>query len=198
MCTWKRSNAYLSCSIADPNVECSAYSYPPVSSRISSFPPIWQIASILPSDTNAQSKWAGIQPNVPNIPTKVYTTFFGSTFRLIRLPILRVLLRAILQTLHLRTLQRILIAGGHITNVPPPSYRAFLVILPVFPRYVMCYFFSPRPINGPHQPLTMGYGFDDGPNCSHNAFYDFLMSQNQKASTFPCDLEIILWIQPIL
>lgn len=56
----------------------------------------------------------------------------------------------------------------------------------------MCYFFSPRPINGPHQPLTMGYGFDDGPNCSHNAFYDFLMSQNQKASTFPCDLEIIL------
>jgi len=36
------------------------------------------------------------------------------------------------------------------------------------------------------QPLTLGYGFDDGPNCSHNAFYDFLTSQNQKASTFTC------------
>ena len=24
------------------------------------------------------------------------------------------------------------------------------------------------------EPNTMGYGFDDGPNCSHNAFYDFL------------------------
>ncbi|KAF8546037.1 hypothetical protein OG21DRAFT_1264723, partial [Imleria badia] len=24
------------------------------------------------------------------------------------------------------------------------------------------------------EPDTLGYGFDDGPNCSHNAFYDFL------------------------
>ncbi|KAJ3745520.1 carbohydrate esterase family 4 protein, partial [Lentinula detonsa] len=32
------------------------------------------------------------------------------------------------------------------------------------------------------EPSTLGYGFDDGPNCSHNAFYDFLQSQNQKAS----------------
>jgi hypothetical protein len=30
--------------------------------------------------------------------------------------------------------------------------------------------------------MTLGYGFDDGPNCSHNAFYDYLTSQNQKAS----------------
>ncbi|KAI0034824.1 hypothetical protein K488DRAFT_44649 [Vararia minispora EC-137] len=34
------------------------------------------------------------------------------------------------------------------------------------------------------EPLTAGYGFDDGPNCSHNAFYDFLTSQNQKATMF--------------
>lgn len=34
------------------------------------------------------------------------------------------------------------------------------------------------------QPNTLGYGFDDGPNCSHNAFYDYLTSQNQKASVF--------------
>lgn len=32
------------------------------------------------------------------------------------------------------------------------------------------------------EPLSLGYGFDDGPNCSHNAFYDYLSQQNQKAS----------------
>ena len=34
------------------------------------------------------------------------------------------------------------------------------------------------------EPLSLGYGFDDGPNCSHNAFYDYLTQQNQKASGF--------------
>lgn len=32
------------------------------------------------------------------------------------------------------------------------------------------------------QPDTLGYGFDDGPNCSHNAFYDYMQQNNQKAS----------------
>jgi len=32
--------------------------------------------------------------------------------------------------------------------------------------------------------MTLGYGFDDGPNCSHNAFYDYLSGQKQKASKF--------------
>jgi hypothetical protein len=32
------------------------------------------------------------------------------------------------------------------------------------------------------EPRALGYGFDDGPNCSHNAFYDFLSQQQQKAS----------------
>lgn len=32
------------------------------------------------------------------------------------------------------------------------------------------------------QANTLGYGFDDGPNCGHNVFYDFLTAQNQKAS----------------
>ncbi|KAJ6612418.1 hypothetical protein B0H10DRAFT_2436979 [Mycena sp. CBHHK59/15] len=32
------------------------------------------------------------------------------------------------------------------------------------------------------EPRTLGYGFDDGPNCSHNAFYDYLTQQGQKAT----------------
>jgi hypothetical protein len=32
------------------------------------------------------------------------------------------------------------------------------------------------------EPLSLGYAFDDGPNCSHNAFYDYLSQQKQIAS----------------
>jgi peptidoglycan/xylan/chitin deacetylase (PgdA/CDA1 family) len=39
----------------------------------------------------------------------------------------------------------------------------------------------------------MGYGFDDGPNCSHNAFYDFLASQNQKATMFYIGSNVMDW-----
>ncbi|KJA15621.1 carbohydrate esterase family 4 protein [Hypholoma sublateritium FD-334 SS-4] len=34
------------------------------------------------------------------------------------------------------------------------------------------------------EPNTLGYGFDDGPNCGHNVFYDFLTAQNQKATMY--------------
>ena len=32
------------------------------------------------------------------------------------------------------------------------------------------------------EPNTWGFGFDDGPNCSHNALYDLLLENNQKAT----------------
>ncbi|KIM66438.1 carbohydrate esterase family 4 protein [Scleroderma citrinum Foug A] len=34
------------------------------------------------------------------------------------------------------------------------------------------------------EPGTLGYGFDDGPNCGHNGFYDFLQSKNQTATMY--------------
>ncbi|KAG6328257.1 hypothetical protein ID866_10833 [Astraeus odoratus] len=43
------------------------------------------------------------------------------------------------------------------------------------------------------EPNTLGYGFDDGPNCSHNAFYDFLQQQNQKASMFYIGSNVLDW-----
>ena len=56
--------------------DCVPYYYPPVGDAIHSFPPIWQPASILPDDTNAQAKWEDIEPNVPtSIQPKV--VFFG-------------------------------------------------------------------------------------------------------------------------
>ena len=43
------------------------------------------------------------------------------------------------------------------------------------------------------EPKTMGYGFDDGPNCTHNEFYDYLSSQNQKATMFYIGSNVMDW-----
>jgi hypothetical protein len=43
------------------------------------------------------------------------------------------------------------------------------------------------------EPLSLGYGFDDGPNCSHNAFYDYLSQQNQKATMFYIGSNVMNW-----
>ncbi|KAI6144199.1 carbohydrate esterase family 4 protein [Pisolithus tinctorius] len=48
-------------------------------------------------------------------------------------------------------------------------------------------------IAGVPEPGTLGYGFDDGPNCSHNAFYDYLSQQNQKASMFYIGSNVMDW-----
>jgi hypothetical protein len=43
------------------------------------------------------------------------------------------------------------------------------------------------------EPDALGYGFDDGPNCSHNAFYDYLASVNQKATMFYIGSNVMDW-----
>jgi len=42
---------------------------------------------------------------------------------------------------------------------------------------------SPDIINIP-EPMSLGIGYDDGPNCSHNVFYDFLSDNKQKATMY--------------
>ncbi|KAI0268546.1 hypothetical protein BGY98DRAFT_1109211 [Russula aff. rugulosa BPL654] len=43
------------------------------------------------------------------------------------------------------------------------------------------------------EPRTMGYAFDDGPNCTHNAFYDYLSSEKQKATMFYIGSNVLDW-----
>ena len=43
------------------------------------------------------------------------------------------------------------------------------------------------------EPNTMGYAFDDGPNCTHNSFYNFLASQNQKATMMYIGSNVMDW-----
>ncbi|TFK62627.1 glycoside hydrolase/deacetylase [Pluteus cervinus] len=131
----------------DPNGECAPYYYPQVANQIASFPTIWQPATILPSDTNAQSKWASIQPSVPNIPVK------GSNGSSVD-------------------------ALGTYDHSDPDCWWSFQQCTHPKASGV------PPDVSMAPEPNTLGYGFDDGPNCSHNAFYDYLQSQNQKATLF--------------
>ncbi|KAF9256316.1 glycoside hydrolase/deacetylase [Marasmius fiardii PR-910] len=43
------------------------------------------------------------------------------------------------------------------------------------------------------EPETLGVVFDDGPNCSHNAFYDHLVAQKQKATMFFIGSNVLAW-----
>ncbi|KAL1408950.1 chitin deacetylase [Vanrija albida] len=43
------------------------------------------------------------------------------------------------------------------------------------------------------EPETWGFGFDDGPNCSHNALYNFLEENNQKATMFFIGSNVMDW-----
>ncbi|ORX33816.1 hypothetical protein BD324DRAFT_638707 [Kockovaella imperatae] len=42
-------------------------------------------------------------------------------------------------------------------------------------------------------PETWGLGFDDGPNCSHNALYDYLQENNQRATMFYIGSNVLDW-----
>nr|AAN65362.1 chitin deacetylase [Gongronella butleri] len=43
------------------------------------------------------------------------------------------------------------------------------------------------------EPDTWGLFYDDGPNCSHNAFYNFLQEQNLRASMFYIGSNVMNW-----
>ncbi|CAO3672674.1 unnamed protein product [Umbelopsis ramanniana] len=44
-----------------------------------------------------------------------------------------------------------------------------------------------------NEPETWGLTYDDGPNCSHNAFYDFLQQQSLTASMFYIGSNVLDW-----
>ncbi|WFD29883.1 hypothetical protein MSPP1_000897 [Malassezia sp. CBS 17886] len=51
---------------------------------------------------------------------------------------------------------------------------------------------SPDMVECP-EPDTWGLTFDDGPNCSHNAFYDFLQQEKLKATLFYIGSNVMDW-----
>jgi peptidoglycan/xylan/chitin deacetylase (PgdA/CDA1 family) len=142
----------------DPALECQPYTHGPVSSKASSFPPLWQPATIVPNDNVALQKWQSISGSVPtNIPVKGTTTGDFSNFT----PTYGAGDSDCWWTFHQCTTPKLAGLSPDIANVPEPS--------------------------------TLGYGFDDGPNCSHNAFYDYLNSQSQKATMYYIGSSVMIW-----
>ncbi|WVW79842.1 hypothetical protein I302_101812 [Kwoniella bestiolae CBS 10118] len=135
----------------DPATECTAYSYQPIVDVKSSFPTIWETATLVNGDSEASSLFATINATVnsklPNVKPKGTST-------------------------------------GDFSNV---GYNA---------SDPDCWWTwrgctnpdSSLGVDADHttvpEPDTWGLGFDDGPNCSHNAFYDHLQSNGQKATIY--------------
>ncbi|KAK0554323.1 hypothetical protein OC861_000621 [Tilletia horrida] len=51
----------------------------------------------------------------------------------------------------------------------------------------------PQDVYNCPEPSTWGLTFDDGPNCTHNAFYDFLEKNNQKATLYYIGSNVLDW-----
>lgn len=144
--------------ITDPTAECTYYNYAPVTAANSSFPQLWMPASIVASDTEAQTKWAGIQASIPTtIQPKGTINGDFSNF-----------------------------TPTYSTSDPDCWWSYDQCVTPKLSGL-------PADIFNVAEPKTLGYGFDDGPNCSHNAFYDYLTSQNQKATMFYIGSNVMNW-----
>ncbi|KAJ3899750.1 carbohydrate esterase family 4 protein [Lentinula edodes] len=157
--TIDRTSEQGEAAITDPDQECTPYDYAPVTNQMNSFPEVWEAAKILSDDSAALAKWNSISANIPtNIPQKVFSHSGLSV-----------------QCSHIQQ-----------TQPPPSSYSSSDP--DCWWTYGQCTTPKladlPPDITAAPEPSTLGYGFDDGPNCSHNAFYDFLQSQNQKATFY--------------
>jgi peptidoglycan/xylan/chitin deacetylase (PgdA/CDA1 family) len=51
----------------------------------------------------------------------------------------------------------------------------------------------PADIDRLPEPNTWGFGYDDGPNCSHNALYNFMAENKQKATMFFIGSNVMNW-----
>jgi peptidoglycan/xylan/chitin deacetylase (PgdA/CDA1 family) len=95
------------------------------------------------------------------------------------------------------TTQATTIAGGPTENVRLSG--VVLVFRTVHPTYFLCLGTTSKRNNIPAdvidipEPRSYGMGFDDGPNCSHNAFYEFLRENNQTATMFYIGSNVMDW-----
>lgn len=180
----------------DVNAECSYYTYQPVVDAKSQFPTIWNIASLVPGDAEAQALFNQIDALVNSTvgDVKVKGTpngdfcectcagkpNYAETMQLPSpLPITQVTT----------------IAGGRIENVSLPW---LLALSPS--SLTSCFDIGtkskrniPADIIDIPEPRSYGMGFDDGPNCSHNAFYEFLRENKQTATMFYIGSNVMDW-----
>ncbi|WVQ80708.1 hypothetical protein IAT38_002813 [Cryptococcus sp. DSM 104549] len=144
----------------DPSVECTYYNYAPVTALASSFPTIWESASILSNDSEATALFSTINSTLNSkLPNDVpHGTATGDW------------------------------TGVNYNSSDPDCWWT----------HNKCT--TPSSDTGLEadvttvpEPKTWGLGFDDGPNCSHNALYDHLLENNQKATMFFIGSNVMDW-----
>ncbi|KDN53380.1 carbohydrate esterase family 4 protein [Tilletiaria anomala UBC 951] len=146
--------------INSTTAQCKPYYIESVSAFSKEFPPVWEIADILPNDTEAQQIWQRIQASgkIPDIAPRGLPT--GSMQG----------------------------NGSRYDAVADPDcwWTATKCTTPKHPGI-------PNDIVTCPEPHIWGISFDDGPNCTHNAFYDFLKENNQKATMFYIGSNVMDW-----
>ncbi|CDZ96693.1 Polysaccharide deacetylase [Phaffia rhodozyma] len=149
--------------LLDPAEECTAYSYAPVTSAISDFPTIWDTASIVSTDTDALTLFNQINATLPTTISP-HGTLNGD----------------------FSSFTPSYVGTGDpacwwtFNGCTTPKYQ-YLV-----DRNVTDYITVP-------EPNTFGLGFDDGPNCTHNEFYNFLQDKNETATMFYIGSNVLDW-----
>ncbi|KAL4399616.1 chitin deacetylase [Malassezia pachydermatis] len=157
--------------IQDPTQACTSYGDQGVTQMIQSqkLPQSGQIAKIQPNDEEANKIWQDIQ-NSGIIPSDVQqkkdTTPPGSAQS------------------NMGTTAK---ASNYDANADPDCW--WTANKCTTPKHKNI----PADLSSCSEPSTWGLTFDDGPNCSHNAFYDFLKQQKLKATMFYIGTNVVNW-----
>jgi hypothetical protein len=209
------------------SLSTDSFRVPRVFCQIPSFPTVWQIATVVPSDTTAQNLYNQISPHIPNI--QVCVSRLRYFLRGLGLTLSWFFLGAFLAKRnargqlyqcdsHVRQIgSRLLVDFQQGTYTPLNMGRLCMQVLSVSNLSVYdaqarrvaarCVHCKLNRLKGPWdvmqasdpisaqcpEPQTWGFTLDDGPNCSHNAYYDFLEQQNQKATLFYIGSNVLDW-----
>lgn len=156
------SNAADMAKVMDPNQACKPYGVAASQTLANTYPKSDQIASIQENDQDAQAIWSEIQKS-GIIPQNVQVK------------------KGVQNHMGISQQQS---NSYDVSNDPDCWWSASQCTKPKAKNI-------PADIYNCEEPNTWGLTFDDGPNCSHNAFYDFLKKQNLKATLFYIGANVI-------
>lgn len=159
------ANAADMMKISDPAQECTAYGDAGVTKMMGkTLPPDNNPATILQGDTQANQVWKDIQ-NSGIIPGNVKVKPADNS-----------------GGSHMGVKD-----GGYDASSDPDCWwTASKCVTPKAQNI-------PSDLSTCPEPDTWGLTFDDGPNCSHNAFYDFLSAKKLKATLFFIGINVANW-----
>ncbi|CDU23466.1 related to Chitin deacetylase precursor [Sporisorium scitamineum] len=147
----------------NPSEQCTPYTLPAISHIIPQFPTVWDVADILPGDTEAMQllqtiNASGIVPADIGVRGTQPSSLIGSG-----------------------------LDGNYPLGQDPDCWWTDkMCTIPKHPGLL-------PDVTTCNEPYTWGYTFDDGPNCTHNALYDMWAANKQKASLMYIGSNVMDW-----